>query len=56
MAIARDIKKEDFNVIAVIGDGSLGAGIALEAINHAGHTRTRLIVVLNDNGVSISQA
>ena len=41
-------------MIAVIGDGSLGAGMALEAVNHAGHLGTRLIVVLNDNAMSIS--
>jgi len=54
MAIARDFKKENFNVVTVIGDGSLGAGMALEAVNHAGHIRSKMIVVLNDNGISIS--
>ncbi len=54
MALARDMNHEKFHVIAVIGDGSLGAGIAFEAINHAGHLGTRLIVLLNDNGMSIS--
>ncbi len=54
MALARDIKKDNYHVIAVIGDGSVGAGVAFEAINHAGHLGTRLIVILNDNGMSIS--
>jgi 1-deoxy-D-xylulose-5-phosphate synthase len=54
MALARDAKGTGEHIVAVIGDGSLGAGMALEAINHAGHLGTRLIVVLNDNGMSIS--
>ena len=54
MALARDLARKDSHVVAVIGDGSLGAGMALEAINHAGHMGIRLIVVLNDNGMSIS--
>ncbi len=54
MALARDAKGGREHIVAVIGDGSLGAGMALEAINHAGHLGTRLIVVLNDNGMSIS--
>jgi len=54
MALARDLTNSDYHVAAVIGDGSLGAGMALEAVNHAGHLGTRLIVVLNDNGMSIS--
>ncbi len=54
MVIARDLKKENYNVIAVIGDGSLGTGMAFEAINHAGHIGKKLIVILNDNGMSIS--
>ncbi len=54
IALARDMNKENYQVIAVIGDGSLGAGMAFEAINHAGHLGTKLIVVLNDNGMSIS--
>ncbi len=54
MALARDTRGDKNHVIAVIGDGSLGAGMALEAINHAGHLGTRVIVVLNDNGMSIS--
>jgi len=54
MALARDLKGESNHTVAVIGDGALTAGMAFEAINHAGHLGTRLIVVLNDNGMSIS--
>ncbi|MBD2067123.1 1-deoxy-D-xylulose-5-phosphate synthase [Leptolyngbya sp. FACHB-671] len=55
MALARDAKGEDFKVAAVIGDGALTGGMALEAINHAGHLpNTNLLVVLNDNEMSIS--
>ena len=54
MARARDIKKGDNNVIAVIGDGALTGGMALEALNDAGYSKTKLIVVLNDNEMSIS--
>lgn len=55
MALARDFKGEKFKVVAVIGDGALTGGMALEAINHAGHLpKTNLLVVLNDNEMSIS--
>lgn len=55
MALARDMQGEDFKVVAVIGDGALTGGMALEAINHAGHLpKTNLLVVLNDNEMSIS--
>ncbi len=54
MAIARDFAGDDYKVVAVIGDGAITAGMAFEALNHAGHLGTRLIVVLNDNGMSIS--
>lgn len=55
MALARDMKGEQFKVVAVIGDGALTGGMALEAINHAGHLpKTNLMVVLNDNEMSIS--
>ena len=55
MAIARDQRGEDFKVAAIIGDGALTGGMALEAINHAGHLpHTKLLVVLNDNEMSIS--
>jgi len=55
MIAARDIKGEDFRVIAVIGDGSISAGLAFEGLNQAGHLKKNLIVVLNDNEMSISQ-
>jgi len=55
MAIARDRKGENYKCVAVIGDGALTGGMALEAINHAGHLpNTPLVVVLNDNDMSIS--
>ncbi|HEU0013090.1 MAG TPA: 1-deoxy-D-xylulose-5-phosphate synthase [Longimicrobium sp.] len=54
VAAARDIRGEDFEVIAVIGDGSMTCGLAYEALNNAGHTDRDLIVVLNDNEMSIS--
>ena len=54
MAVARDLKGEDFKVVAVIGDGAMTAGMALEAMNHAGHLNQDLIVILNDNAMSIS--
>lgn len=55
MAIARDMKGENFKVVSIIGDGALTGGMALEAINHAGHMpNTNLMVVLNDNDMSIS--
>ncbi|BAZ70704.1 1-deoxy-D-xylulose-5-phosphate synthase (plasmid) [Fischerella sp. NIES-4106] len=55
MALARDMKGENFKVVAVIGDGALTGGMALEAINHAGYLpKTKLLVVLNDNEMSIS--
>ena len=56
MAIARDKKGEDHHVVAVIGDASLAGGMAMEAINQAGHLKSRLIVVLNDNEMSIAPA
>ena len=55
MAIARDTKGEDYKCVAVIGDGALTGGMALEAINHAGHLPdTPFLVILNDNDMSIS--
>ncbi len=54
MAVARDLKDEKRNVIAVIGDGSMSAGMAYEAMNNAGATKSRLIVILNDNDMSIA--
>src|SRR6202795_1862624 len=54
MAVARDLKGEERNVIAVIGDGAMSAGMAYEAMNNAGAMESRLIVVLNDNDMSIA--
>ncbi len=56
MAIARDTKGEDFHVCALIGDSSLAGGMAMEALNQAGHLKSRLIVILNDNDMSIAPA
>src|SRR5271166_639330 len=56
MATARDLSGRRHSVIAVIGDGSVSAGMAFEAINHAGSAGGRLIVILNDNGMSIAPA
>ena len=55
MAKARDIKNETYNVIAVIGDGALTGGMALEALNHVGCDQTKMIIILNDNEMSISK-
>ena len=54
MAVARDLSGDNNNVIAVIGDGSMSAGMAYEAINNAGARNERLIVILNDNDMSIA--
>jgi len=54
MALARDRAADDHHVVAVIGDGCLTCGMTYEALNHAGHLGTRFVVVLNDNGMSIS--
>ncbi|MGI9485873.1 MAG: 1-deoxy-D-xylulose-5-phosphate synthase [Geminicoccaceae bacterium] len=54
MATARDLAGDDFEVIAVIGDGAMSAGMAYEAMNNAGDMGTRLIVILNDNEMSIA--
>ena len=54
MAVARDLAGGTNNVIAVIGDGAMSAGMAYEALNNAGALRSRLIVVLNDNDMSIA--
>lgn len=55
MARARDIKGEDNEVIAVIGDGALTGGMALEALNDVGFNKTKMIIILNDNQMSISK-
>ena len=54
MAAARDIKKESNYVVPIIGDGALTGGMALEALNHIGHEKTNMIVILNDNEMSIA--
>ena len=54
MAVARDLKETDNNVVAVIGDGAMSAGMAYEAMNNAGAMDGRLIVILNDNDMSIA--
>src|SRR6188474_2793708 len=54
MAVARDLDHKQNAVIAVIGDGAMSAGMAYEAMNNAGHLKSRLIVVLNDNDMSIA--
>ncbi len=55
LAIARDVSGEKHHVISVIGDGAMTGGMAFEALNHAGHTKTPFIVVLNDNEMSIDE-
>jgi 1-deoxy-D-xylulose-5-phosphate synthase len=55
MAVARDLKGEDFNVVAVIGDGGLTGGLAYEALCNAGPSGRNFTVILNDNGMSISR-
>ena len=54
MAIARDLKKEKSHIVPIIGDGALTGGMALEAMNHIGHEKKDIIVVLNDNEMSIA--
>jgi len=54
MAIARDARKENFATIAVVGDGGLTGGMAMEGLNQAGYLQRRLLVILNDNEMSIS--
>ena len=56
MAVGRDLNDEDFDVLAVIGDGAMGCGLAYEALNNAGHTDRDFVVVLNDNDMSIAPA
>ena len=55
MARARDIKNENYQVVAVIGDGALTGGMALEALNDGGSAKTNFIIILNDNEMSISK-
>ncbi|GGM92698.1 1-deoxy-D-xylulose-5-phosphate synthase [Thermus composti] len=55
MALARDLKGEDYHVVAVIGDGALTGGMALAALNKIGELQKRMLIVLNDNEMSISE-
>ena len=55
MAVARDLLGEDYNVVAIIGDGSMTGGMAFEALNNAGTLHKKMVVVLNDNEMSISK-
>ncbi len=55
MAVSRDLNKEDHEVIAVIGDGSITNGMSFEALNHLGDTNKKVIIVFNDNNMSISK-
>lgn len=54
-AIARDLNKENYSVIAVIGDGAINSGLAFEGLNNISHNNHKVIIVLNDNGMSISK-
>jgi 1-deoxy-D-xylulose-5-phosphate synthase len=56
MAVGRDLRGDDFEVVAVIGDGAMGCGLAYEALNNSGHTGRDFVVVLNDNDMSIAPA
>lgn len=56
MAVGRDLTGQDFDVVAIIGDGAMGCGLAYEALNNAGHTGRDFVVVLNDNDMSIAPA
>ena len=55
MAVARDLSKDDFQVISVIGDGSMTNGLIYEALNNLAHFRNKIIIILNDNNMSISE-
>ncbi|MDO4739869.1 MAG: 1-deoxy-D-xylulose-5-phosphate synthase, partial [Eubacteriales bacterium] len=55
LARARDVREEKHHVVAVVGDGALTGGMCYEALNDAGNSKTRMIIVLNDNNMSISQ-
>ncbi|MDP6686037.1 MAG: 1-deoxy-D-xylulose-5-phosphate synthase, partial [Candidatus Omnitrophota bacterium] len=56
MVAARDLNKESHRVVAFIGDAALGGGMAFEALNHAGHLNKKMLVILNDNEMSISKS
>ncbi len=54
-AVSRDLKKENYNIVAVIGDGSIGNGLCYEALNQIGEEKRKMIIILNDNNMSISK-
>lgn len=54
MAVARDYNKEDYKVVGIIGDGGLTGGVAYEGLDHAGHLKKDMLIILNDNDMSIS--
>ena len=54
MAIGRDLKNRDNHVVCIVGDGAMSAGQAYEALNNAGAEKSKLIVILNDNDMSIA--
>ncbi len=54
ITVARDFRKEDYRVVAIIGDGALSGGLALEGLNQVGHLKRKMLIVLNDNDMSIS--
>lgn len=54
MAAARDLAKEQFHIVAIIGDGALTGGLAYEALNNVGASKSKVLVILNDNGMSIA--
>jgi len=56
IAAARDLEQKDYKIVAVIGDASFGGGMAFEALNHAGHLHKNMLVILNDNEMSISKS
>ncbi len=55
MAAARDLNNENYNIVSVIGDGSFTGGMVYEALNNVGRKKTKLLIILNDNGMSISK-
>jgi len=55
MAVARDLKNENYHIVPVIGDGSMSSGMSLEALNQIGELQKKMIIILNDNNMSISQ-
>lgn len=55
MCVARDLNHEDYHVLPIIGDGALTGGMALEALNHIGELQSKMIIIFNDNHMSISQ-